>query len=176
MTDPHAIESVHISIITFDREARVVVPMTPIDEIQIPEIQTPDSGATHTGEALRLLVQEFQANVRKTTDEGKGDWAPFAFVMTDGKAADRALYNEYVPKVRALGLCSIIGCLAGPSANDEDVRGLCDHVVHLDTMDGASFGALFKWVSAAITSQNRSMGATAQIDLPPPPAEIQLGI
>ena len=37
--DPYALESVYISIITFDIEARVYLSLTPLEEIQIPEIR-----------------------------------------------------------------------------------------------------------------------------------------
>ncbi len=53
--DPFALESVHICIIVFDREAKILVPLTPLDEFALPPITTPDSGPTHTGAALELL-------------------------------------------------------------------------------------------------------------------------
>ncbi len=34
--------------------------------------------------------------------------------------------------------------------------------------------SLFKWVTAAISGGNRSMGATSTVSLPPPPPEIQI--
>ena len=54
--DPFALESVCISIITFDREVRQILPLTPLDELQLPEITTPESGPTHTGQALKLGI------------------------------------------------------------------------------------------------------------------------
>jgi uncharacterized protein YegL len=47
-------------------------------------------------------------------------------------------------------------------------------VVALDTMDSAGFTSLFKWVTAAISGGNRSIGATTTVGLPPPPPEIQI--
>ena len=64
--DPYALESVYISIITFDIEARVYLSLTPLEEIQIPEIEVPSSGATFMGAALELLAQEVETNVKKT--------------------------------------------------------------------------------------------------------------
>jgi uncharacterized protein YegL len=34
--DPYALESVHLSIITFDLEAKVYLPLTPLDQVQLP--------------------------------------------------------------------------------------------------------------------------------------------
>lgn len=172
--DPHALESVHLSMLTFDVEARVILPLTSLENIQIPEITAPQSGPTHMGAALELLGQQFGSEMIRTSGDIKGDWAPFLFIMTDGKPSDRILYDEQCLKVRQLGFASIIGCVAGPSAREEDLRPLCDHVISLDTMDTQSFTSMFKWVSSAISGGNRSMGATSQVTLPPPPPEIQV--
>ena len=36
--DPHAMDSVHVCIITFDREAKVVLPMVELDQARMPEL------------------------------------------------------------------------------------------------------------------------------------------
>lgn len=172
--DPHALETVYISIITFDTEAKVVVPLTALDELQIPEIVTPQSGPTHLGLALETLGQRIHSEIRHSTAYEKGDWAPFLFVMTDGKPSDVMLFQEQCLKVKAMRFASIIGCVAGPKARKEDLEPLCTHVVSLDTMDNAGFTSLFKWVTTAISGGNRSMGATSSVALPPPPPEIQV--
>jgi uncharacterized protein YegL len=172
--DPHAIESVHTSIITFDVEARIVVPLTAIDELQLPTITAPQSGPTHLGAALQMLEAQMRFEIRHSTSDQKGDWAPYLFVMTDGKPSDRLLYNDQCPRIRKMGFGSIIGCIAGPKASKEDLTSLCDHIVTLDTMDSTAFTSLFKWVSAAISGGNRSLGANSSVPLPPPPPEIQV--
>lgn len=174
--DPHALETVHVSIITFDADAKVVTRLTALDELQLPQITTPQSGPTHLGLALETLASQVRREVRRSTAEQKGDWAPYLFVMTDGKPSDLQMFEEQCPKVRALGFANIIGCVAGPKARKEDLTPLCDHVVALDTMDSAGFTSLFKWVTAAISGGNRSMGATTTVSLPPPPPEIQIVI
>ena len=55
--DPYALETVNVSIITYDREVSQLLPLTPIDELQMPEITTPDSGPTHMGAALEMLLE-----------------------------------------------------------------------------------------------------------------------
>jgi uncharacterized protein YegL len=172
--DPHALESVYVSIITFDIEAKIVVPLTALDELQVPHIDTPQSGPTHLGLALETLGKRVRQELRYSTAEQKGDWAPFLFVMTDGKPSDIQLYEQQCPHMRSIGFASIIGCVAGPKARKEDLEPLCDHVVALDTMDTASFSSFFKWISSAISGGNRSMGTTGAVPLPPAPREIQL--
>ncbi|NNM75303.1 VWA domain-containing protein [Sphingomonas sp. ID1715] len=174
--DPHALETVHIAIITFDAEAKLVVPLTPLDELQVPEIVTPESGPTHLGMALELLVGRLKRDLIRSTPERKGDWAPFLFVMTDGKPSDTMLFEDHCPIVRRQGFANIVGCLAGPKARRQDLEPLCDHIVSLDTMDSAAFNSFFKWVTSTIAGGSRSMGLQGEVPLPPPPAEIQLVI
>ena len=59
--DPQAIESVWISIITFDITAKEIIPLSSLDSFQLPEITCPRSGPTHTGEALSLLHSKVKA-------------------------------------------------------------------------------------------------------------------
>lgn len=172
--DPYALETVHMCIITFDARARVVLPLSPLDQLHVPEITTPQSGPTHLGEALETLVGRVRSDIRGTTDLEKGDWSPYLFVMTDGKPSDTMLFQEQCRVVKTMNFASIIGCVAGPKAQKQDLEGLCTHIVSLDTMDNASFTSLFKWVTAAIASGNRSLGATESVALPPPPPEIQV--
>ena len=57
-TDPYALDTVSISIITYDKDVKQILPLTPIDQIQMPNITTPDSGPTHMGAALELLCEK----------------------------------------------------------------------------------------------------------------------
>ena len=44
--------------------------------------------------------------------------------------------------------------------------------VTLDTMNSSTFGGFFKFVSDTVTAGAVSMGATADVALPPPPPEV----
>lgn len=172
--DPHALESVHVCIITYDAKAQVVSPMQSLEDFQMPLIDCPQSGPTMTGAALELLCQCVDKEVQRTTEEHKGDWRPIAFLMTDGSPSDTALYGQMIVEVKKRPFASIIACAAGASAKVEPLQKLTTNVFNLETMDGHSFAGLFQWVSSTVSSGNRSMGATSSITLPPPPAEIQI--
>ncbi len=172
--DPHALESLHLSIITFDRDVKILLPLSGLETLQLPEITCPDSGPTHLGAALETLCERVASEVIKTEGEDKGDWRPLLFIMTDGSPSDVQLYKEMIPKVRSMGFGSIIACAAGPKARKEDLQPLADHVVSLDTMDGNGFVSFFRWVSASVASGNISSGTTGELHLPPPPPEVNL--
>lgn len=174
--DPSALESVHVCIMTFDAEVRVVVPLTPLDQLQPPLVTAPDSGPTFLGLALEELCRTFDREVRKNSADAKGDWAPLLFVMTDGSPTDLQVYEEQVAEVKKRPFGNIIGCAAGPKARQQYLSLLTDHVVVLDTLDSASFTSFFRWVSSAVSSGSRSQGLAESAPLPPPPAEIQFVI
>ncbi len=174
--DPNALDSVHLSIITFDIKANVVMPLTPLDQVQIPEIVTPQSGATFLGEALALLVDCVKRDVRRSTKERRGDWRPMLFIMTDGKPSDMARFDEMVLAIKALEFGQIIACAAGPKAKSEELKKLTDTVVSLDTTDSTAFAGFFQWVSASVAASNTSAGLVGADTLPPPPDEIQFVI
>ncbi len=172
--DPSALESVHVSILTFDAEVKTVLPLTALDQLQLPEITTPESGPTFLGLALKALCGEIDRDIKRNTADEKGDWAPLLFVMTDGSPTDLQVYEEWIPQIKRRPFGNIIGCAAGPKAKREALLQLTDSVVSLDTMDSASFTSFFRWVSSAVSSGSRSQGTSAASQLPPPPQEILL--
>ncbi|MBF0575606.1 vWA domain-containing protein [Dysgonomonas sp. GY617] len=170
--DPFALESVFISIITFDREVKQILPLTELENLQLPEIVTPESGPTHLGEALEVLCKKVDSEVKLSTSDEKGDWMPLLFIMTDGKPSDLQKYNQMIPEVKKRNFASIIACAAGVKADTKPLLALTNQVYSLDTTDSSTFRQFFKWVSASVSVGNRSVGTSNDIALPPPPPEI----
>ena len=175
-TDPQALDSLWISIITYDRDVKEVMPLTELVDFQLPEIFCPPSGPTHTGAALEFIVQKVKSDVKTSTDTQKGDWKPLLFVFTDGKPSDLQLYRKVVPQIKAINFGTVVGCAAGPKANDAILKELTDTVVHLDSADSSTLKQFFKWVSDTIEQGNKSQGTGENLDLPPPPDELVLVI
>lgn len=175
-SDAQASESLWISILTFDRHVQELVPLTELPQFQLPEIVCPPSGPTHTGQALELLYEKVQQDIRKGTPTQKGDWRPLLFIFTDGKPSDAYLYSQMAPKIKSLNFAAIVGCAAGNLADDSKLKELTDTVVHLDTADSSTLKQFFKWVSETIEQGNKSMGTTDVVQMPPPPSEVHLVI
>lgn len=171
--DPYALESVHLSVITFDVEAREYLPLTPLNEVRFGEIMALDAGATFLGAALELLLERVDRDIKKTTEDDKGDWRPLLFVMTDGSPSDLLAYREAIPEIKKRNFGSIVACAAGPKARQDLLLQLTDRVVSLDTMDSAAFLGFFKWVSTSITVGSTSDDLSSEILFSPPP-KIQL--
>lgn len=175
-TDAQALDSLWLSIITFDREVKEIVPLTELPSFQLPEITCPQSGPTHTGKALEVLQAKVNDEVKKGSETQKGDWKPLLFLFTDGKPSDLQLYREMIPQIKALNFGAIVCCAAGHLADDSLLKELTNDVVHLDTADNATLKQFFKWVSETIEQGNKSQGTGENVTLPPPPSEITVVI
>ncbi|MFJ5332115.1 vWA domain-containing protein [Pectobacterium versatile] len=173
--DPYALESVYISIITYDNEAREFIPLTPLEDFQFTDILVPSAGGTFTGAALECLIQSVDRDIKRSDGDQKGDWRPLVFLMTDGSPSDAYAYDEAVKEIKKRAFGSIIACAVGPKAKHEHLKQLTSQVVALETLDSTAFAGFFKWVSASVASGSASSGVNAgQDNLPPPPPEIQL--
>lgn len=172
--DPYALESAYLSLITFDIKANEIFSLTPLDQVQLPEITTPDSGPTFLGAALKLLVERIDRDIMRSPENQKKDWHPLLFIMTDGSPADLQIYREAIPEVKKRKFGNIVACAAGPKAKQEYLKELTDNIVCLDTMDSSGFLQFFKFVSDIMAVGSRSAGAVLQPTLPPPPTEVHL--
>ena len=174
--DPAALETVWLSIITFDTEVHQLMPLTELEHFVLPQINVPQSGATFLGKALELLCACYDKEVLKNTTEHKGDWMPLLFIMTDGSPSDIGLYREMIEQVKMRHFGNIIACAAGSKAKENVLKELAHVVVSLDTTDSNTFALYFKWVSEAINIGNRSIGSSSDAVIPPPPKEINIVI
>jgi uncharacterized protein YegL len=173
--DSQALESVHLCVITFDREARILMPLRGIANLGLPAIADPRSSPTNLGEALRLMCRLRDAEVRKPSADDEGDWLPMCVVMTDGSPSDTALFGEMCDLLAANRhpFSRIIGCAAGPKAKTEPLKRFATDVVSLETMDTNGFSKFWQWVSQSFAEHSQN-GELTLDDLPPPPAELRI--
>nr|WP_314683950.1 VWA domain-containing protein [uncultured Prevotella sp.] len=174
-SDPYALETAFISIITFNTNAQQVTSLTELASFQQPTIDA--GGCTALGDALELLAQKIDAEVTKTTAEQKGDWKPLVFLMTDGEPTDDITHGLAEFRKRKTGM--VVACAAGTGANTNTLKQITENVVSLDTADSATIKAFFKWVSASISTSSINLekgeGETSDMsELPPPPPEVNI--
>ena len=174
--DPYALETACISIITYDREVKQILPLTELESLQLPELSVPESGPTFTGAALNMMCDCYDREVNKGSREHKGDWMPLLFLFTDGKPSDLMVYNDAVQRVKKYQFTNIVACAAGPKAATEPLKKLTENVFTLDSMDSGTFKKFFQWVTINIGQGGKTMGVSDQMELPPPPVEVNLVI
>jgi uncharacterized protein YegL len=158
-TDPNALDTVYLSVITFDAEARVVVPMTPLLDFQEPPLHI--RPGTALGSALNLLADRIQCEVRKTSHDTKGDYRPLVLLLTDGQPSDNwqaslsRIGAQVVPRPANI---YAIGC--GTDVDYSILQGITDVVLRMDDMGPESFGKLFVWLTASVSSASQGVGET----------------
>ncbi|KAA6347277.1 hypothetical protein EZS27_005244 [termite gut metagenome] len=174
-TDPYALETAFLSVITFDSSAKQIVPLTELSMFQMPDIQA--SGTTALGNALSLLANKIDTEITKTTAEVKGDWKPLIFLMTDGGPTDNWQKGLAEFQKRKVGI--VVACAAGQGADTNVLKQITEVVVQLDTADSATIKAFFKWVSASVSTGSQKIeNSGAEVgglnELPPPPPEVNI--
>jgi len=171
--NPQAIETAFVSIITFDSEAKQLIPLTDLASFQTVDLKA--AGTTALGAALSLLADKLENEVTKTTLEQKGDWKPIVFIMTDGVPTDD--WQAGFQKLKTVKKGLIVGCAAGNNADDKVLKEIADQVVRLSNTDADSIGKFFQWVSASIATtstkvEETGIDLTKKDQLPPPPSEL----
>ena len=167
--DPQALETAYLSVITFDSQARQIVPLTELMTFKEPEISA--GGATALGGALNVLMDCVNSEVRKSTETQKGDWRPLVFILTDGSPTDIETFREASQRVRNMKAANIIACAAGSNANTSYLKEITESVLMMNTLSAGDLAQFFAWVSGSIRTSSRTMDARpgAPIELPPPP-------
>ncbi len=157
--DPHALETVWISVIAFAGVAKTIVNLVEIASFYPPRL--PIGGGTNLGSALRELSLQIDQQVKRTTAERKGDWKPVAYLLTDGRPTDdvapeierwKAHYGKRVNLI-AIGL--------GPAADLNTLRQLTDNVLLFTEAKEGDFTRFIKWITASVVAHSRSVGEEA---------------
>ena len=173
-TDPQALETAYLSVITFSSTAQQVIPLTELITFQEPNLEA--RGATALGEALKKLGECVDNEVQKTTSTQKGDWKPLEFLMTDGQPTDN--WENAADEIKQKKIANIIACAAGPGADASMLKRITnpEYVVELNNVQPDTLKSFFKWVSSSIkTTSSRldQVSADGPLSLPPPPPTIQ---
>lgn len=151
LDDPKALEIAYVSLITFNREAKQLVPLTPVSDLKFPTLSA--SGSTCLGAALTLLSQCIEQEVRKPTAKFKADYKPLVFLLTDGQPTDS--WEGPAQDLRARRPAEIIACAAGADADEMMLRQITENVVNISSLNPSDLSDYFKFVSKSIKTGSR---------------------
>lgn len=167
--DPQALETAYLSVITFDSQARQIMPLTELMQFKEPELNA--GGATALGGALQVLIDCVNQEVRKSTETQKGDWRPLVFILTDGSPTDLETFRQASQEIKHLKVANIIACAAGSNANTTYLKEITENVLMMNTLSAGDMAQFFAWVSGSIKMSSKSLDAKpgSNIELPPPP-------
>lgn len=166
--DPHAIETVWVSIIVFAGQAKTLVPLQEIVSFYPPKF--PIGGGTSLSKGLGHLMFELRKNTVKTTFEQKGDWKPIVFLFTDGVPTDdsKTVIAEW--KQNWAKTANMVAISFGEETDTKILGELTENVLHFKNSTEEDYKKFFKWVTdsiktSSISVENNSSGfELAKID------------
>jgi len=154
-TDPHALETVYISVIAFAGIAKSIVPLVELVSFYPPKL--PLGSGTSLGKALDLLMFEIDRSVVKTTADRKGDWRPIIYLLSDGKPTDNSQpYIERWIKTYS-SKATMIAVGIGKSTDLRALQSLTENVIILENSEPNDFKKFINWVTASVVAQSRSV-------------------
>jgi uncharacterized protein YegL len=166
-SDPVALETAALSVITFRANAKVAVPLTEIPQFQKPKLVL--GSGTSLGLALDLVSQRLKTEVRVQTKDVKGDWKPIVFILTDGKPTDTWFKSADRFKAEITGkIANVITVACGPDVQISDLRRITDITLTFRDPTEISFTHFLKWVSQSVqtTSHRFSGDSGSRVSLP----------
>lgn len=172
--EPQALETAWLSVITFDSDAKQLVPLTDLISFQEPQLKI--GGTTALGKALSLLSEKLDTEIKKGSLEEKGDWVPMVFLMTDGAPTDN--WQKGLAEIKKRK-AKIIACAAGFDADTSVLKQITEIVIQLKSTSQSDIQAFFEWVTASISTQSEKVDSGTDDsddsglgELPPPPKEL----
>jgi uncharacterized protein YegL len=155
MKNPFALETVHVSVISFAAGAQVLVPLTELQDVRLPPLSV--RPGTAMGTALRLCRDSIVREVVRTTPDRKGDYRPLVFVLTDGEPTDEWRQPSAMLKgMHPRPAITALGC--GDEAEFGCLTEIADAAVSLDDVSREGMERLFAWVSASVAVSSRAAG------------------
>ena len=154
-TDPHALETVYVSIIVFAGQPKTLVPLQEIVSFYPPRF--PIGSGTSLSKGLGHLMHELRSNIVKTTYEVKGDWKPIVFLFTDGVPTDdtQGAINEW--KTNWQRTANLIAVSFGNETDTKLLGQLTENVLHFKNTNVQSYKEFFKWVTDSIKTSSISV-------------------
>lgn len=163
-SDPYALETAWLCVITFNYQAKVHVPLTDVTGFVLPRLVL--GSGTALGAAISLLEQRIKADVVKTTAERRGDWKPVIFILTDGEPTDdwQAKADRFKREYTDRG-ATVVAIACGEDASTRNLRRLTDQVILARDMEAFTLKGLFRWVSASVASASLAVDKERKISL-----------
>ncbi|MBF0200022.1 MAG: VWA domain-containing protein [Desulfamplus sp.] len=150
--DPHAIETLHISIIAFAGKVKTIVPLMELTDFYSPRLQL--GAGTSLGLAMEHLMQEIDKNIVKTTKDRKGDFKPLVYLMSDGKPTDivQPAIDKWNRKYK--NRVNMIAIGFGTHASTDTFLKFADHVLTYNGETESDFTKFIQWMTMSVKTQS----------------------
>jgi len=153
--------SVELEVITFDNDADVAMPFTPISEVEREPDELVADGMTSLGAALRLASSHLRERRNLYKRSGISSYRPWVVLMTDGEPNDD--WVQAAGEMRQLGeegKIQYIGIEIGDDADHDTLCRILPSQPGPVKLKGLRFREFFRW----LTDSLRSVSASAVSD------------
>ena len=159
-TDPHALETVWVSVIAFAGIAQTIAPLVEVVSFYPPKL--PMGSGTSLGAALKVLMREIDSKVVRTTPDRKGDWKPIVYLFTDGKPTDEieTVITDWTAHYAHKAHLIAVGF--GRHVDFRVLNRLTDTVLVFEQSKPDDFKKFINWVTASVVAQSRSIEGGAE--------------
>jgi uncharacterized protein YegL len=172
-TDPQAIETAYVSVITFANDAKQIIPLTEVLNFKPPKLNVRTGSALGAG--LKVLMNCMRTEVRRTTPTQKGDYKPLVILFSDGQPTDDwEEIAEEIKKQRNPSIANIYAIGCGPDADFSALRDVTDIVLKMKDINPEMWKKVFVWLTASVQSTSRHLesgGEGKALNLPDLPVD-----
>ena len=169
--DPYALETVYMSIITFDSTITRLCSLSPLQSFNPASVKI----GTHTsslGNALLQLSAIIDNELIKTTYEQIGDWKPLIFIFT---ANDSVIHiTKEVEELICHKCGRIIICTKTDSVSSDKYKKITDLILPIEPLDKQIIKSQIFWISGSIDVGERVKPDNFYLELPPLPNSIYI--
>lgn len=155
--DEAASMSVELEVISFDSDANVILPFTPISDIQRNTTTLVADGMTSMGAALTLAERDLRYRRREYRNAGISAYHPWVILMTDGGPNDDWVAPaEKMRKLGERGDIMYIGVEIGPDADHQTMCQILPATPGPVKLQGLKFKQFFRWLTDSLKSVSAS--------------------
>lgn len=156
--DPVALETGYVSIITFSTEARQVVPLTSVIDIQLPVIKALGWTNLEVGLSQLLDCMDKEIVPNNIELEQKGDYKPIVVIFSDG-GQSRGEWHNIIDRVHTrFARCQNVTAFVATGGQyrsyfDElkEIVGPTGNAVALNDFDATSFARVIDIVTQSVS-------------------------
>lgn len=156
--DPIALETAHVSILTFSTEAQQLVPLTSVMDLNLPTIKA--IGWTNLEAGLTKLLDCMDEEIVRNSIEleQKGDFKPIVVLFSDGGQSRGEWRNVIERAHKRFAKCQNVTAFVATGGQyrsyfDElkEIVGPTGNAIALDNFDSESFAKVIDVVSQSVS-------------------------
>lgn len=147
--DPHTADIVWLSIVAYDSIPRQLIPLCPIGSYSGLPLKI--GGCSNLGRAFDFVNECIKNEVKKQTDQVKGDYKPLIFLMSDGGTTDE--WEKRSPDKN--NSARLVACGVGSSVDVDALKTMTEWVIQMKDMTGTAFDQFVDFVVSVLTTASQ---------------------